>query len=1134
MDTANLRHEAEPIALKHLTISQLEAIEELTKVLSGALASSTSQETNSTSHIAILSGDKGTGKSSVMLTLKHFMDPVSDHDIDERVPGDHEKETVIKRVNRQLKGIQAKQRTVRWLQPLLLDPWAPGANLAGSILARIDMELDAMLDDPGLRGHFQRDGSGKIDNALQGLRRFMPNALLALEGNLEQMKNVLEPEPYALMTADTEHARAILREQMQRFLSMSIEGYSRGDVTQSQEGIFIQVIDDLDLRPPEVVARVLKLAAHMSNSRLFFLFLGDVNVLDMMMNFDSQGEFPTLNRSTSSPEIATFIEALSNNSSSSVVRKHIPTNQRILIRDMNIPESLRYRNNTGLGTQDVKTTSRDTTLQQLLGGFPIVPNRFLHAEAPSQMSHGPVASSAQAEIYSDWNEFSQSSEAEISAVREQLQSDKWKWSERGKHFEFRTFFARIPNLEPSATISKMAVGQVRRSQTQVYDGANTIAVTPRHVGDFYHALQEKSRKALEPIEAFLNATPDERKRLESFGKTVERSFEHPLQAVWSAFCGFVDEDGYLTIPVQRFIKEEMLQIRERWHLQTHRLTNVSIIGDRIMLSHDKESEDLRRIIGEKPSFHMAKVLRHDIAIERNDAETVTLGHRSRPAFKLLHDMLIFSDRGKPVVPIATMDGHSQHMSTQWNVSQHLDLTINWQVADWPTYWHQDLFTAIWNKFYAKIEAVMYQPSNAKASEIEQLTRCCWIYATCLTINAQPGFLVADEDAKENDPSTLLLDLKLGESGYDLEADLDDIFVQDNDENKWKINWGAFFAGDRNVINGPWSPEPYRRSLLNKVMVIYERYFRRVSEGENNIYTDMLRSKICEIVNLFSPEVGLSFGEDNAQNKTISLFDKAFGLGRIPGANDAKQHNDPKGFEKLSPVCDFGNLIIAAIQDPQHYCYWFKEYCSNPFLDDSTKGKLSDENYNKSVKDFAGHAFFVHKDGKENTPHLIDFTADISEEKQKEIFSDLSAEITQQRFRRMSEHIGHPLVLTLLAGFARGADNVETVRYLNKNSTQLEGARIVKDWMGENDDFQFDKTYVKRKIRVTPKIARAGLTLPFDFAPSRAQLNQAFFDWCSACEPNVSNYIGAKFGVTALTEKPKDWEDIVLARFRSKS
>ena len=70
-----LRHEAEAIDLGHFTIDQLKAFQKLSNLLKTSVEQSGDGEAQEANHITILSGEKGTGKSSVMLTWKALTTP---------------------------------------------------------------------------------------------------------------------------------------------------------------------------------------------------------------------------------------------------------------------------------------------------------------------------------------------------------------------------------------------------------------------------------------------------------------------------------------------------------------------------------------------------------------------------------------------------------------------------------------------------------------------------------------------------------------------------------------------------------------------------------------------------------------------------------------------------------------------------------------------------------------------------------------------------------------------------------------------------------------------------------------------------------------------------------------------------
>ncbi len=91
------------------------------------------------------------------------------------------------------------------------------------------------------------------------------------------------------------------------------------------KGLFVLPVDDMDVRPSRAV-QMLKLATMLSIPRLFFLFLGEVDAIDQVLFYETQGEYIRLlgNTLASRKEIAESIEAKSNEIASSLLRKFLP------------------------------------------------------------------------------------------------------------------------------------------------------------------------------------------------------------------------------------------------------------------------------------------------------------------------------------------------------------------------------------------------------------------------------------------------------------------------------------------------------------------------------------------------------------------------------------------------------------------------------------------------------------------------------------------------------------------------------------------------------------------------------------------------------------------------------------------
>lgn len=913
----HLRHEAEALKLDSLSISQINAFSELSALLLEALNASGGQRTQAVSRIAILSGQKGTGKSSVMLTMQELMSHPSRfrHEI-----GRLKKENTV---NHEQFGYLEKLidkdhndllQKVHWLPAMSMDPWPEGSSFLGGVFARLDTVIGSMAMDTQERNRFDRDGTLSTNTARQWFLNLRNEAVIALEGNISKIGTSMEPELYAKLVNETEDHKVQMDVDLENILS-SIISPNNNDPT-DDKGIFVVVIDDVDLRPAQA-AKALKLAHSMANSRLFFLFLGDIEALDNMLFYEVQGEFVSLLEHPPTKIEMEDIEARSNEIASSVVRKLIPWNQRIRISDMTIDEALDYTMNTGISADDNRSAQNqvaDNTLKTILHKLPIYRN-YLHSH-DSRFSN-----KAFNEALASVNSNESLDDAQLSRLVTNF----------ARSISFYNFFE-----------SPILFGNAGNDRVAFYDGANILAVAPRHVGDFFHAME-----ALLPM----SRPSDANVKLSGSSEDADRLIE----ALNSTFRSFINEDGYLTVPVQEHLKS-MLEKHSRWELNPLKLLNQPIIGDSFELMHDKKGDEIKAVIGVRPYFKISKIIRNDIEYERNSGKNVRLNSRSRPALKILHDFLKFTGEGV-IVSSVKSPNLERHMSTNWRISEHDQLQVPWKISEWPTYWHQDLYGAIWNNFFDCITDIQRQPSEVSSEDLNKFFIYGWISSTMTVLNAQPGLIVqfSDESQESNNCKTP----RFSFSGKQDDNTIDFLFdqiIHVNGDNPGKI------ILDKLSPTKPFDniTEDTQFSLIYKFALILDRLFRRVIKGEEDEFTRTLQTKICEIICLASPEIGV-FLDVDLEKHTVSscsikdnLFSEIFELINDP----IKYHK-----EKLSKIDKTGRIFNAI--------------------------SLGDNDENR---------------------HAIE-----------SIIYDIWSEVADIRLHRLADHIGIPLVFEMACSFA-GTEN----------------------------------------------------------------------------------------------------------------
>ena len=324
---------------------------------------------NRKSRTAFISGARGAGKTSVLLTLMRAV-------IDKSFKIDY----------RGVRGrfqpaIDRARKHLVWLEPIDLDPLPSPFSLIPAVL---DRTFDAILR---IRGQFHpkwaHTQAELIDHQMvvefQSIYR---DATLAWDSNIADRKSELDPDYYAHEVQRTSQARLKLSHRIDRFLE------DVGNKLLREYGIenpiFVVTIDDFDMHPTASL-QILKLLRMLSSPRLFFVLLGDIHLLEAMSDIGKSSELGSIvgvhtdiEKLGIRPEqLARLGGAISRNA----LRKLLPTEQRAIIVPPTIAEGLLYGPVGIIEEKNAEGSSLETpTLADFCNAIPFPINPSLLAE----------------------------------------------------------------------------------------------------------------------------------------------------------------------------------------------------------------------------------------------------------------------------------------------------------------------------------------------------------------------------------------------------------------------------------------------------------------------------------------------------------------------------------------------------------------------------------------------------------------------------------------------------------------------------------------------------------------------------------------------------------------------------------
>lgn len=340
MRRCSRRMEALPLSWDNLSESQLSAVSQVCTWLVDAIEMLPKGDDEAThrdrrsalgtmrliddrrcSQIAFVDGDRGTGKSSILLTLQKLtLDP------------EFARNTAS--LPAAVKDLYERRRRVVWLEALDMEPLSAGTNLFAALLARVaevlgppkesETPIAACLDDLG--------NSRNAASLLQQLQTDVALVWDRLDGTTCQIG---DPQTRAVWVNDAERAGLSLNRRMGEVL----EGVARTLPNYHAENpLFILPVDDFDLAPAYCL-ELLRLIRMVMTPRLFFVVAGNTRIAESVLMLRSEGELRRLARldGTDNAEVrARAVEVAANN-----MRKLVPPGQRVRLGRLLLSEARR-------------------------------------------------------------------------------------------------------------------------------------------------------------------------------------------------------------------------------------------------------------------------------------------------------------------------------------------------------------------------------------------------------------------------------------------------------------------------------------------------------------------------------------------------------------------------------------------------------------------------------------------------------------------------------------------------------------------------------------------------------------------------------------------------------------------------
>jgi hypothetical protein len=394
-------------------------------------------DTNRASRIVFISGEPGSGKSTLYLTLKAMLHS------DEHSEGYKNKEAT------------EKLKKVRWLDALDLEvAGEEGENLLAAVLVRLFRKLEESSPI----------NSGKCEDAIKELEDLATDIGIAWEGNLQARAGNLDPDTFSAEVIRTQGARLGINKRLGEALDKLAKDKCYGC---DKNTLFVLPVDDFYLKPTASL-HLLRLLRMISIPRLFFLVMGDIKTVEALFIEKSLADWTEVagtrlfaSQSDRLDEALTRARELR----ARYLRKLLPPLQRADIEAMDWFEALDFeiRHTDNSGDKNSYKVNPNDTLEKLLDEVELDTPRRESGTTTETLRTFLISPALLPTESNDWN------------------AEKLKRQNRAKGE------AKDEEKEDRAERN-------RRKVQSAYTALQIMDVTPREIMDFAFALRDVRRK----------------------------------------------------------------------------------------------------------------------------------------------------------------------------------------------------------------------------------------------------------------------------------------------------------------------------------------------------------------------------------------------------------------------------------------------------------------------------------------------------------------------------------------------------------------------------------------------------------------------------------------------------------------
>jgi hypothetical protein len=356
----DLRPEATPLPYHRLSEMQQAAYRRLASMLARAVGDAeragqappgeraagfgfgSDLETERKARVALISGDRGTGKTSVVLSVIRDVRNRSGPDFAKAAaPGSKDPAQEALKAD-----VERLFNRVVWLDMLDMAPLPASANLFSAILVRVEeaatRRMPRELAEEKPRGFL--DAPEVYDAPLEKLRRLQTDVAVAWEGNLKERSGALDANVFAAEVRRTEFLRLKFNSRLAEVLDGLAVGFGRREGNDPAT-LFVLPVDDFDLNPPRCL-ELLEMLRVLSVPRLFFIVLGDVDVAETMCGLQMAADVAKVAGRAPAADFLPYhrddVQATVADVAGNTIRKLLPPSQRVYLEAMKVDQAVEF------------------------------------------------------------------------------------------------------------------------------------------------------------------------------------------------------------------------------------------------------------------------------------------------------------------------------------------------------------------------------------------------------------------------------------------------------------------------------------------------------------------------------------------------------------------------------------------------------------------------------------------------------------------------------------------------------------------------------------------------------------------------------------------------------------------------